>query len=86
MNYETVPRDLKQALDDFIADIYLTIRFTMSYDFHKHIQFCILIFMLKTELFENRHYFQSRRVIMSIWSSFLAPGFSVYVHSNNRCQ
>ena len=25
----------KQALDDFIADIYLTIRFTMSYDFRR---------------------------------------------------
>ena len=47
----------KQALDDFIADIYLTIRFTMSFDF-KRIQFLNLnIYVedgyLKTALFSN---------------------------------
>ena len=50
----------KQALDDFIADIYPTIRLTMSYDF-KRIQFLDLnIYVKEGYLTDNHGYLNVR--------------------------
>ena len=48
----------KQALDDFVADIYPTIRFAMSYDF-KRMQFLDLDILCSRRLLENSIIFKA---------------------------